>query len=181
MRHHRRAEDAHGEVEHLRIAHDLDRWREAEDDLAPIGIGHRHLHAEANGDHHQRRHDEGLDPAEAEVLQIEDEEHVERRDEHADLERNAEQQIESDRRADHLGKIGGADGDLRQQPQHVADRFGERVAARLGKVAPRCEAEARAQRLQQDRHDVRHQRDAQQRVAELEPPASEVAQLPGSM
>ena len=49
----------------------------------------------------------------------------------------------------------------------IADRLGERVAARLGEVASRREAETRAQRLQQDRHDVRHQRDAQQRVAEL--------------
>ena len=68
----------------------------------------------------KRRDDEGLDPAEAEVLQIEDEEHVERGDEHAELERNAEQQIEPDRGADHLGEVGGADGDLGQHPQHVS-------------------------------------------------------------
>ena len=36
----------------------------------------------------------------------------------------------------------------------VADRFGERVAASLGEVTPRSEAEPRTQRLQQDRHDV---------------------------
>ena len=167
VRHHRCAKDAHGEIQHLRIAHDLHRRREAEDDLAPVGIGQRHLHTEAHGDNQQGRYHEGFDPAEANVLQIKDEEHVERRDEHADLERNAEQQVEADRRADHFGEVGGADGDLGQQPKHVADRLGERVAARLGKVASRGEAETGAQRLQQDRHDVRHQGDAQQRVAEL--------------
>ena len=51
------------------------------------------------------------------VLQPQDQEHVERGDDHADLERNAEQQIEADRGADHLGEVGGADGDLGEQPQ----------------------------------------------------------------
>jgi len=57
----------------------------------------------------------------------------------------------------------------------------ERIAAGLRKVAPRPDAEARAERLQQDRHQVGEERDGQQREPNLEPPASEVAQLPGSM
>ena len=40
----------------------------------------------------QQRDDEGLDLAEAELLQAQHDEHVERRDQHADLERNAEQE-----------------------------------------------------------------------------------------
>ncbi len=167
MRHDRGAEDAHRKVEHLRITHDLHRRRKAEDDLTPVGIGHRHLHAKAYGDYQERADDERLDPAEAQVLQIENEKNVERRDEHADLEWNAEQQIEADGRADHLGEIGGADGYLRHHPQYVADGSRKAVSTCLGKIAARGEAEARAQRLQQDRHEVRHQRDAQQRVAEL--------------
>ncbi len=45
---------------------------------------------EAHRDDAEQRDDEGLDPAEAELLQIEDQEHVERGDDDADLERNAE-------------------------------------------------------------------------------------------
>ena len=86
---------------------------------------------------------------------------------HADLERNAEQQIEPDRGADHLGEIGGADRDLGQQPQRHRTRARKRVAAGLREVAPGGDAEPRAQRLQQDRHHVGQQRDGQQRVAEL--------------
>ena len=35
---------------------------------APIGIGQRDLDAEADGDDAEQRDDEGLDPAEAELL-----------------------------------------------------------------------------------------------------------------
>ena len=60
---------------------------------------------------------EGLDIAEAEPLHGKDDEHVERGQDNADLERNAEQKIEADRRADHLGEIGGEDGDLGEAAQ----------------------------------------------------------------
>ena len=36
-------------------------------------------------------------------------------------------------------------------------------------------------RLEQDRHDVRHHQHPEQAIAEPEPPAMSVAQLPGSM
>ena len=86
---------------------------------------------------------------------------------HADLERNAEQQIEPDRGADHLGEVGGADRDLGQHPQRPRHRAREGVAAGLRQIAAGADAEPRAQRLQQDRHQVGQQRDGQQRVAEL--------------
>ena len=88
---------------------------------------------------------EGLDPAEAELLQPQDQEHVERGEDDADLERNAEQQIEADRRADHLGEVGGADGELGQHPERLATRAREGVAAGLREVAPGARSPSRAQ------------------------------------
>ena len=88
---------------------------------------------------------EGLDPAEAEALHPQDQEHVERGDDHADLERNAEQQIEPDRRADHLGEVGRADRDLGQQPQRPRHRARERVAAGLRQIAAGADAQPRTQ------------------------------------
>ena len=155
------------EIEHVGIAHDLGRRREAADHRAPFGIGHRDLDAEADRDDAQQRDDESLDPAEAEILHPQDQEHVERSDQHADFERNAEQQIEPDRRADHLGKVGGADRDLRQHPERPRHRAGKRVAAGLRQIAAGADAEPRAQGLQQDRHQIGKQRNGQQRVAEL--------------
>ena len=51
------------------------------DHAAPVRVGHGDLDAEANGDDAQQRDDESLDPAEPEILQVEDQEDVERRDE----------------------------------------------------------------------------------------------------
>ncbi len=47
MRHHRGADDAERQIQHRRVLDDLDRRREAADHLAPIGIGHGDLDAEA--------------------------------------------------------------------------------------------------------------------------------------
>ena len=135
VRHHGGAEDAEREIEHVRIGDDLGRRREAADHRAPIRIGHRDLDREADRDDAEQRHDEGLDPAEAEVLHPQDQEHVERGDQHAELERNAEQEVEPDRGADHLGQIGGADRDLRQHPERPRHRARKRVAAGLRQVA----------------------------------------------
>ena len=167
MRHHRRADDAEREIEHVGILDDLDGRREAADHLAPIGIGHGDLNAEADGDDQEQRHHERLDITEAELLHPQDQKHVERGEQHADLERNAEQEIEPDRRADHLGQIGGADGELGERPERNGDIAREGVAAGLRQVAARGDAEPDAERLQHDRHQVRQQRDGQQRVAEL--------------
>src|SRR5262245_16277955 len=101
--HHRGTEDAERAVEHLGVLHDLDGRREAADHLAPSGIGHGNLNAEAYGDDPEHGDDEGLDPAEAEALHPQNQKHVERGEDHADLEWNTEQKIKAYCRADHLG------------------------------------------------------------------------------
>ena len=117
VRHHGRADDADRQIEHVRILHDLDRRREADDHRAPIRIGHRDLDREADRDHAEQRHDQRFDITEAEILHPQDQKHVERGDQHAQLKWNAEQEIEPDRGADHFGKVGCADRDLGDDPQ----------------------------------------------------------------
>ena len=167
MRHHRGADNAERQVQHLRVLHDLDGRREAQDHLTPIGVGHGDLDAEADGDDAEHGDNEGFDIAEAEPLHPQDEKHVERGEDDADLEWDAEQEIEPDRRADHLGEVGGADGKLGERPERIGDPAREGVAAGLRQVAARRHAEPRAERLQNDRHDVGEERDEQQRIAEL--------------
>jgi hypothetical protein len=101
------------------------------------------------------------------MLHSENEKHIERRDDDADFQRNLEQKIEADGSADHFGEVGRADGDFREQPKRPRHRAGKRVAAGLREIAPGGDAETRAQRLQEDRHHVREERNNQQRVAEL--------------
>ena len=167
MRHHGRTENAEREIEHLRIGDDLGRGRKAHDHRTPVRIGHRDLDGETNCDDAQEGHDEGFDPAEAEVLHPQDQEHIESRDQHPDLERNPEQQVEPDRRSDHLGEVGRADCDLRHHPERHGHRARKGVAARLRKIAPGADPEPRTQRLQQDRHHVGQQCDRQERIAKL--------------
>ncbi len=92
-------------------------------------------------------------------------ENVQRGQDHADLQRDAEQKVQPDRGADHLGQVGGDDGALGQDPQHEGDRPRKRIARRLRQVAPRGDPQPQRQRLQQDRHDVGQERHRKQHVA----------------
>ena len=154
MRHHGRAQNAEREVEHLPVAQDVRSRREAFDHRAPIGIGERDLHRKAGRDYPEHRDHKGFDPTEAERLQRQDQEHIGRRDDNADLEGNVEQEVEPDRGADHLGKVGRGDCDFRRQPQRHGYPARRGVAAGLGKVPAGADAKPRAQRLQHDRHQV---------------------------
>ena len=80
MRHDRRAEDAEREIEHVGFGQDLARRRKAAHHVAPLRIRKCDLHAEAQGDHGEERDDESLHIAKADILKVEDEEHVQRRD-----------------------------------------------------------------------------------------------------
>ena len=180
MRHHRRADDAERQIQHVGIGDEsvvgakpritspqsgsaMAIWTMKQSAITPSSVM---MNASI-----QRKP----------CLQPQDQEHVERGDEDADLERDAEDQIEPDGGADDFGEVGGADGELGQHPERPCQPARESIAAGLRQIPAGADGEARAQRLQDDRHDVAQQRDGQQRVAELGPPASEVAQLPGSM
>ena len=58
------------------------------------------------------------------------------------------------------------DRDLGQEPEHEVDPGRILGPARLGQVVPRHHPQPRRQRLEQHRHQVRHQQDPDQRVAE---------------
>ena len=118
VRHHRRAEDADRDVEHVRVAQDLGARDEADRDRRQVGPRQPELDRERPGDQHDQRDDERLDVAEAAVLQEQHDQHVERREADAPDQRQAEQQVERDGRADHFGEIAGGDRDLAEDPQH---------------------------------------------------------------
>ena len=60
-----------------------------------LGLGEKELEGEASADRHDERDDHGLDVAEAFVLQEEDGEHIERGDDTAPDERDAEEQLQT--------------------------------------------------------------------------------------
>jgi len=145
----------------------LGRRGEPLDDRSPIRIGKRNLDREADGNDAEQGDDERLDPAEPEPLKVEDEEDIQRGDDHTDLKRNAEDKVQPDRCADHFGDVGRDDGDFSHEPQAKRDGLRERIAAGLGEVPSGSDRETCAKRLKDDRHDVRHEGDDQQRITEL--------------
>ena len=86
--------------------------------------------------------------------------------EHAREQRDMEQQVQSDGGAQHFGQIAGGDRDLAQHPQRVGDRARVSFAAGLRQVALADDPQARAQSLQQNRHQVRKHQHPQKLIAE---------------
>ncbi len=166
VRHHRRAEDAHRDVEHLRVLDDPAARQEAARDPRDVGPRLEDLEEEAHARGGDEGDDERLEEPEALVLQEQDDEHVERRDRDAEREGDAEEEIERDRGPDHLGEVAGGDGQLAEDPERERDGLRVVVAARLGEVAAGDDAELGGEPLEEHRHQVGDENDAEQRVPE---------------
>jgi hypothetical protein len=139
---------------------------EVRDDGRQIGMREQHLHREAPADRDDEREDERLEPADAEVREREQGQHVERGDGDAREERKAEQELESDRRPDDLGQVAGDDRELAQDPQWPHEHARIEVATGLREVAAGHDAEAGGQRLEQHRHEAAHDQHPDELVAE---------------
>ena len=75
--------------------------------------------------------------------------------------------MQCDRRSDHLGQITGRDCKFGDDPERERHPFRVGVAAGLGQIAPRHDAQLGRQSLEQDRHQVAQQDDVEQRVTKL--------------
>ncbi len=155
MRHHRRAENADGNVQHCGIGDDRRRGHDkVAEDRPIIGPRKKHLHAEERDDGSDERDDQRLDITESPALQDQDEQDVEPGDEHAVKQRNVEEKLESDGRTDDLGKIACCDGNLGHHPKHEAHLASITLVAKLRQVALCGHAQLERQALQQNRHQV---------------------------
>ena len=74
--------------------------------------------------------------------------------------------LQAERGAEELGQVGRHRDDLRLRPQPEHHGAAEAGAAGLGQVQPGGDAELGAHRLDEHRHQVRHDDDPQQQVAE---------------
>jgi hypothetical protein len=120
---------------------------------------------EAADDQGQQTDDRLLEAAVPAGLQREDRERRDRGDEPGGQQRHAEEQVERDRRPDELREVGGHSDQLGLHPQAPGHRPRQMLAAQLGEVAARGDAELRRQVLDQHRHEVRGDDDPQQQVA----------------
>ena len=121
VRHHGRAENADGDVEHFRIGHDLRRRQEPTQNSGDWWRRGHDLNDEADRDHDQQSNHEGFEKAEALVHQKKQKERVERGDQCAGQQWNAEQELQGDRGADDLGEVAGDDRQFADRPQQEID------------------------------------------------------------
>ena len=167
VRHHRCAQDSDGDVEHLGVGDDRGRGNEEVMQHRPVvGAGEEHLHAEHPRDGADQRDHQRLNVAEAPALHQENQQHVEAGDQHAIEERNVEEQVQGDGRADDLGQIACGDGDFGANPQRVAHAGAVALVAHLRQVALGGNSQLEREALQENRHQVRGHDDKEQRVAE---------------
>ena len=131
------------------------------------GSARTHLEPERDHDHPDEGRDHGLEPPEAAGLQGQDQEGGGAGEERGREERQAREQVDADRGADELCDVGRHRDQLGLHPEQERDPPGEPLAADLRQVHARRDAELRAHRLDQHRHQVRDEDDPEEQVAEL--------------
>jgi len=162
MGHHGGAEHSDGDVEALAA----DVGNHAEEHLGGDRLGEDDLDAKAGGHDGDEGEDEGFDVADAETLEPEQQEGIGGGEEDADQKRDVKEEVEGDGGAEHFGQIAGGDGDLAEDPEGDGDGARVGFAAGLGEVAAGDDTEAGAEGLEKDGHEVRHDQDPDEGVAE---------------
>ena len=160
--HHRRAEDAN--------RHEQGAGRQARPQTRNhphhVGLSLKDLDQEtaANGGHKQEDH--GLHLPHTPALQVQKRERVEGRDQTAPEHGQTEQELQGDDGSQNLRQVACRDGHLGKDPEHQVEPGRILRPAGLGQVVTRHNPQPRGQRLEEDRHQVGHQEDPDQRIAE---------------
>ena len=157
VRHYRGPQDADCQEQAVGI----EPRHETAEKLGPHWFGPNHFDTETRGDDGDQRQYKRLDGADAEALKRQQKERIGAGEEHTPQQRNMEQHLQRDGRAQHLGQIAGRDGDFAQPPHSESNRARISLAAGLRQVASGDDPEARRESLQQDGHAVRHDQDPQ--------------------
>src|SRR6266568_1651628 len=140
VRHDRGTEDADRDVEHLAVAEDFGPRDEADD---------------------------GFDQAEAPALQRENNENVQGSDENTGKKRQAEEKLQCDGGSQDLGEVTGGDSNFADHPKEEGGPAGIVFAASLSEVTTRRNPKLRRKGLQEHRHQVADQDDAEECVAKF--------------
>ena len=165
VRHDGRADDAHRQQQR-RGARDA-RHERAVGDLVHAGAREHDLDRERRHDHPHQDRDDRLQAAKPRRLQPQDPEGRHGGDQAADEQRQPEDDVDAQRRADELGQIGRHRDELGLDPQPDDHRPREVLPAQLGQVLAGRDADLGADRLDQHRHEVGDDDRPQQLVAEL--------------
>src|SRR6185369_5559258 len=110
-------------------------------DFAERRLRENDLEQEARTNRRDERDDQRFEQPESLVLQIQNEQDVERRNDDTVRDRDVEDQIERDRGADDFGQITGSDGDLTPDPEKVSNRLRVVIATCLREIPSGDDAE----------------------------------------
>ena len=136
VRHHRGAQHADGDVEHVRIGDDRRRGDDEILEYRPVlWPGQEQLHAEHRDDGADERNHQRLNITEAPALHEQDEQHIKTCDEHAIEEGNVKQKVEGDGRTDHFSQVAGGDSDFGADPEANAHPAAVGLVAHLSQIA----------------------------------------------
>ena len=114
-----------------------------------------------------RRGDHRLQGTEAEALQAENDDGRDCRQDHAEPQRDPEEQGKPERGSEELGQVRGHGGYLRHDPHHDHEPSGQALAAVLRKVLSRGNPQLRREGLQQHCHEVCRKDDPEEHETEL--------------
>jgi len=137
------------------------------DDRAVVGVREQELDDVADADHADDRRDHRLEQAHAAAVQLQDGDRGDAGEDGRREEVDAEQEVQAERRAEELGQVGRHRDCFCDQPQREGNRPRIAVAADLGEVAARGDAQLRRQGLDEHREQVRGDDHPHQAVAEL--------------
>src|ERR1044072_5258191 len=147
MRHHGRAKNADADVKHSLICNDTWIGNKAEEDTGRAGFGEDQFSGKTTSDGGDKSDDNSLDITKSFSLQIQHQEHIGRGNDATPNQRNSEEKLQPNSRADNLRQIAGSDGELAKNPEKPDGRCRVMIAAGLGKVAASDHPEFDAQML----------------------------------
>ena len=163
VRHHRRTDHADREGQRMGVRQAGN--HRADGDVGPIHRRDEHLREVADADDQHQGADRQFDRPEAAAVELQDGVGQGRDDDHSRHQRHMKQQRKADGAADEFGQIGRHRRPFAHRPHRHHHGRGELIAAMLGQIAPRDDAELGRQRLKQHRHDIGEQHHPQQRIA----------------
>ena len=169
MGHHGRAKNADADVKHFLICDDAWIGNKPQEDAGRAGLGKDQFSGKTTSDGGDKSDHNSLDIAKAFCLQIQHQEHIGRSNDATPHQRNSEEKLQPDGRADNLRQIASSDGELAKNPEKPDGRCRVVIATGLGKVAARGHPEFDAQMLEQDGHQIGDHDDSQKRVTKPGP------------
>ncbi len=131
-----------------------------------IGLRLEHLDQETAADGRHQHQDHGLHLPHPPALKVQERERVKRRNQTAPEEWQPEEQLQGDDRTQHFRQVRCRNCDLGQDPENQIDPGRILGPACLGQVVSRHHPQPSSQSLQQNGHQVGHQKHPDQRITE---------------